>query len=93
MRAELHHMWMFSLLRILGAWQVQGELQKEAREGKKAAEFLSGNPDPGRAYPCRTEFNLDKEARWRRAWCSDLEAQVRSQIAIERTATRRCLGH
>lgn len=37
---------------------------------------MQDNPDPGRAYPCRIEYDIVKEQAWRKAWCEDLEEQV-----------------
>ena len=37
---------------------------------------MEDNPDPGRAYPCRFEYDIVKEQAWRKAWCEDLEKQV-----------------
>lgn len=54
----------------------QAEAQKADRDKERVITFFSDNPDPNRAYPCRIEYNAEKEAEWRRAWCSDLEAQV-----------------
>eukprot|EP00904_Undaria_pinnatifida_P005340 jgi/Undpi1/1936/HiC_scaffold_12.g05323.m1 len=61
----------------------QAEAQRAARAQSKNAEFLSRNTDPNRAYPCRTEYNVEKEAAWRRRWCSDLEAQIDLKKALE----------
>ncbi len=43
-------------------------------------EFMKDNPDPGRAYPCRTEYDLVKERAWRKSWCADLEQQVKGRV-------------
>lgn len=47
-----------------------------AKADKRSGDFMQDNPDPGRAYPCRTEYDLVKEQAWRKAWCADLEKQV-----------------
>lgn len=57
--------------------QEQAESQKAAHANKRSGEFMEDNPDPGRAYPCRTEYDIVKEQAWRKAWCEDLENQVR----------------
>ncbi|CAM9843936.1 unnamed protein product [Laminaria digitata] len=64
------------LKEYLKAVTAQAEAQRAERAQSKNAEFLSRNPDPNRAYPCRIEYNVEKEAAWRRGWCSDLEAQI-----------------
>ncbi|CAM9997859.1 unnamed protein product [Scytosiphon promiscuus] len=61
----------------------QAEAQKAAKEAKKAGEFMKANPDPGRAYPCRVEYDIDKEQAWRKAWCSDLEEQIELKQRLE----------
>ncbi|CAM9634616.1 unnamed protein product [Ectocarpus sp. 8 AP-2014] len=59
------------------------EAQKAARDEKRSLEFLKDNPDPGRAYPCRVEYDIDKEQAWRKAWCADLEKQVELKQRLE----------
>lgn len=61
--------------------QEQAEAQKAANKDKKAVEFMKDNPDPGRAYPCRTEYDLFKERAWRKSWCADLEQQVKESTS------------
>ncbi|CAM9850835.1 unnamed protein product [Ectocarpus sp. 12 AP-2014] len=59
------------------------EAQKAARDEKRSLEFMKDNPDPGRAYPCRVEYDIDKEQAWRKAWCEDLEKQVELKQRLE----------
>ncbi|CAM9112823.1 unnamed protein product [Ectocarpus sp. 4 AP-2014] len=59
------------------------EAQKAARDEKRSLEFMKDNPDPGRAYPCRVEYDIDKEQAWRKAWCADLEKQVELKQRLE----------
>ncbi|CAM9660315.1 unnamed protein product [Ectocarpus sp. 13 AM-2016] len=59
------------------------EAQKAARDEKRSLEFMKDNPDPGRAYPCRVEYDIDKEQAWRKAWCADLEKQVELKQQLE----------
>ncbi|CAN0043467.1 unnamed protein product [Ectocarpus fasciculatus] len=61
----------------------QAEAQKAARDEKRSLEFMKDNPDPGRAYPCRVEYDIDKEQAWRKAWCADLEKQVELKQRLE----------
>ncbi|CAM9402755.1 unnamed protein product, partial [Pylaiella littoralis] len=67
----------------LAAVKEQGEAQRAAREEKRSGEFMKDNPDPARAYPCRVEYDIDKEQAWRKAWCADLEKQVELKRRLE----------
>eukprot|EP00752_Nemacystus_decipiens_P012315 g10919.t2 len=68
----------------LAAVKEQAESQKAARADKKSGEFMEDNPDPGRAYPCRFEYDIVKEQAWRKAWCEDLEKQIELKRRLER---------
>ncbi|CAM9502627.1 unnamed protein product, partial [Hapterophycus canaliculatus] len=61
----------------------QAEAQKAAKEAKRSGDFMKENPDPGRAYPCRVEYDIDKEQAWRKAWCADLEEQIELKQKLE----------
>lgn len=74
---------------LSGFWrrQEQAELQKAARAERRSGEFMQGSSDPGRAYPCRIEYDIVKEQAWRKAWCADLEKQVLQRDTDAETTT------
>eukprot|EP00903_Cladosiphon_okamuranus_P006257 g6140.t1 len=67
----------------LVAVKEQAESQKAARANKRSGEFMEDNSDPGRAYPCRIEYDIVKEQAWRKAWCEDLEKQIELKRRLE----------